>query len=100
MTTESLGTVLIVFGVVLALLELPLIIGAARIGASHKRLLDYAAQLRARSGTAVVVKETFSGRRETFDPGLVAQPNSIDVARSNPNNSDRKPTILPAEWSA
>ena len=68
MTVESLGTVLIVVGVVLALLGLPLIIGAVRLGASHKRLLEYAAQLRTRSGTATVVQATLGGRGAVVCP--------------------------------
>ena len=68
MTVESLGTVLVVTGVVLALLGLPLIIGAVRLGASHKRLLEYAAQLRTRSGSAAVAQATFKGRGETLSP--------------------------------
>jgi len=74
MTVESLGTVLIFVGIVLALLGLPLFIGAARLGASHKRLLEYAAYLRTRNGTATVVGAGFQGRGETFDAALTTAP--------------------------
>ena len=73
MTVESLGTGLIVVGFVFALLGLPLIIGARRLGASHKRLLEYAAQLRTRSSLGVVTPATFDNRGETLDPGLTTR---------------------------
>jgi hypothetical protein len=58
MTIEALGTVLIVVGVVIALvLGLPLIVGVVRLDASHKRLLEYATQLRGRSSRVFVVRK-------------------------------------------
>ena len=57
MTIETLGTVLIAVGVVFALvLGLPLIVGVIRLDASHKRLLEYATQLRSRSSRVFVVR--------------------------------------------
>ena len=58
MTIESLGTVLILVGGIFALaLGLPLIVGVIRLDASHKRLLEYATQLRSRSSIAFSVRE-------------------------------------------
>lgn len=58
MTIEALGTVLIVVGVMFALvLGLPLMVGVIRLDASHKRLLEYATQLRSRSSRVFVVRK-------------------------------------------
>ncbi len=57
MTIATLGTLLIVVGIILATLGLPLIVGVIRLDASHKRLLEYATQLRSRSGAGAVVRE-------------------------------------------
>lgn len=91
MTTESLGTALIGLGVVLALLEIPLIIGAARVGASHKRLLEYAAQLRTRSGTPAFVQATFGGQGEIIGPAVIARPDPEEgnVLQADPQGQKR-----------
>lgn len=58
MTIEALGTVLILVGGIFALvLGLPLIVGVIRLDASHKRLLEYATQLRSRSSRVFVVRK-------------------------------------------
>lgn len=58
MTIESLGTVLILVGGIFALvLGLPLIVGVIRLDASHKRLLEYATQLRSRSSRVFVARK-------------------------------------------
>jgi hypothetical protein len=58
MTIEALGTVLILVGGLFALvLGLPLIVGVIRLDASHKRLLEYATQLRSRSSRVFVARK-------------------------------------------
>jgi hypothetical protein len=75
MTIEALGTGLIAAGVVLALLlGLPLVIGIARLDASNKRLLEYAAQLASRSSRAASMSGPATARTGREAEGHVRAP--------------------------
>jgi len=111
MTIEALGTGLIAAGIVLALLlGLPLVIGIARLDASNKRLLEYAAQLASRSSRSAARRGsgtawTGNGPDSDSNTGapialrratLVALGNAITLA-DPPDSAPRRLTVSPSE---
>ncbi len=107
MTIEAVGTWLIAGGVILALvLGLPLVIGIARLDASNKRLLEYAAQLASRSGrfpakeAAATVWTASGGRRGApvvLRPARLAEWGSTIPSADLTDNRPRQLTISPSE---